>query len=79
MRECLEEFLRNERERAIVEPLPNQKAKAADLLKDVQTVKKEKEDMGPQEEAVSSVISLNWRSLAQKTAKKAPVRKSKPS
>jgi hypothetical protein len=79
MRECLEEFLRKERERAIVEPLPNKTAKTADLLKELQTVKKEKEDMGPQEEAVSSGISLNWRSLAQKTAKKAPVRKSKPS
>jgi hypothetical protein len=42
MKESLEEFLRSERERAIVEPLHNKKPNVTDFLKEVQTIRKEK-------------------------------------
>ena len=42
MKHCLQEFLKSERERAIVEPFPNKKPNINDFPKEMQAIRKEK-------------------------------------
>lgn len=79
MQQALQEFLTAEKERGLVQPVRNSTVKVNEILEECLKIGDGKDaENHLQGEGSKESLSLNWRSLAQKTAKKPPVRKAKP-
>jgi hypothetical protein len=80
LQQALQEFLTSERERALVQPIRSVPKRAQQLLNECEKMSDGKDAEGNEEvDESKESLTLNWRSLAQKTAKKPAVRKVKPS
>lgn len=78
MQQALQEFLTAEKERGLVQPIRNSSVKVKEILEECVKIGDGKDWENSEEgEGPKESLSLNWRSLAQKTAKKPQVRKAK--
>lgn len=79
MQQALQEFLTAEKERGLVQPMRNSGVRVKEILEECVKIGDGKDlENNLQREGSKESLNLNWRSLAQKTAKKPPVRKAKP-